>query len=135
MIIDLTLGTASIRKLKLENPISINARPACVRNNTNRGGCEVVEYDAQSASRGLSEARVAKADLLKQVSVVTKYRGGIPRIRKRRDGVSLRIAVVRPMNYLGVRWTDGVSDEENRMRELLGDVWGKPFDRSDGPSI
>ena len=78
---------------------------------------------------------MAEPDLLEQVSIATEHCGGIPRIRKRRDGVGLGIAVVRPMNYLGVRWTDGVSDEENRMRELLGDVWGKPFDRSDGPSI
>jgi len=100
VIINLTPGTAPIRKLKIGKPISMNVQSGSIRNNTNRRGCEVVEHDAQSASRGLSKARVTEPDLLEQVSIVTEHGGGIPRIRERRDGVSLGIVVVRQMNHL-----------------------------------
>ena len=34
-----------------------------------------------------------------------------------------------------MKWTDGVSDDQSWVRELLGDVWGKLLNRADGPSI
>ena len=74
----------------------MNGQPAYNRGDTNRGGCDVIEHDAHSATRGLSEARVTGAELFDQVSIVAKHCGGILRIRIRRDRVSLGITVIRP---------------------------------------
>ena len=104
MRINWALGTVSIRKLKIVGSLSMNAQPAWIRNNTDRGRREVVEHDTHGTSRGLSEARVAEADLLKQVSVVTEHCGGILRARERRDGVSLEIAAIGSMGGSVREW-------------------------------
>ena len=92
--INWALGTASIWKLKIVGSLNMNAQPAWIRNNTNRGRCQVVEDDTHGTNRGLGEARVAEADLLEQISVVTQHCGGILRARERRDGVSLETGAV-----------------------------------------
>jgi len=47
---------------------------------------------------------MTKADLLEQVSIVTKNRSGVLRICVGRDGVGLGIAVVKPMDDLIWEW-------------------------------
>ena len=66
-----------------------------MRNNTNRGVCDVIDHDAQSARRVLSERRVAEPELLDQESVVAEQGGDVLRAREWRDWVSLGIVVVR----------------------------------------
>ena len=67
---------------------------------TNRGVCEVVDHDAQSARRDLGERRVAESELLNQESVVAEQAGSVLGTRERRDRVSLGIAAVRLWNNL-----------------------------------
>jgi hypothetical protein len=93
-----TLNAASLRKLKTVKPINTDVQPASRENDTNRGVCEVIADDAQSARRDLSERRVAEAELLDQESIVTEQSGGVLRARERCDRVSLGIGMVRLYN-------------------------------------
>ena len=103
-IVDRALSTASFWELIIMKSISMNAQPEYIGNNTNLGVCDVIEHDAQGASRILSEARVAEAHLLDQESIVTEDVGGILRVHERGDRVSLGIVVVRSRNGLVQRW-------------------------------
>ena len=71
---------------------------------TDLGVCEVIEHDAQSARRILSETRVTEAELLDQESVITEDVGGIFCVHEWCDRVSLKIVVVRLWSGLVQGW-------------------------------
>lgn len=75
-----------------------------------------------------------EAQLLEQERTVTKQVGRLFCIRERRDRVSLVVIVVKLWNNLIKRWTYGVSNDKNRVLELLRAEWGKSFNGTDGPS-
>ena len=94
-IIDCALSAASGWELEVMEPISTNAQPVYTRNNTDRGVYDIIDHDANSATRVLSETRVTEAQLLDQESIVTEQVGSILCAHERRDRVSLRTIVVR----------------------------------------
>jgi hypothetical protein len=73
----------------------MDAHQKSMRNNTNRGVCDVIDHDAQSARRVLSERRVAEPELLDQECVVTEQGSDVLRARERCDRIGLGVAVVR----------------------------------------
>lgn len=81
---------------------------------------------------------MAEPELFEQEGIVTEEVCGLLRIHERSNRVNLGIVMIRLQENpesMVVGFTHGVSDEENRIHELLRAVWGESFDRPSRPSI
>ena len=80
---------------------------------------------------------MTEPELFEQEGITTEKVCGRLRARKRSNGVSLRIVMIRLRGNSESRvgFTHGVSDEENWILEFLGAVWGESFDRTSRPPI
>ena len=74
------------------------------------------------------------AKLLEQESIVTKHLGGLLRACERGDWIGLGIPRISLGEVYGKECTDGVSNNKNRVLELLRTIRGKPLHRTHRPS-
>ena len=77
---------------------------------------------------------MTEAKLLEQESTVTKHLGGLLRACERRDWIGLGIPRISMGEVCDGECTNGVSNNKNRVLELLRAVRGKPLDRTHRPS-
>ena len=103
----------------------------------NRRVRNVVAYDTPSASRDLSERRVTEAELFEQESIVAEQVGSLLCVHKWRGrvGLEIPIAFFRIGEIPKVRCTYAISDDKNRVLELLRAVRGELLDGTDGEFV
>ena len=78
---------------------------------------------------------MAEAKLFDQKKAVSEQIGGILCVCERCERVGLGILRVRTWGVYSIECTNGISNEQGRALELLGNVRRELFSRTDGPPV